>query len=59
MSPEDFANDVARSVRSAFRTQEGATETGQHGAGLRAAAQQLWQQVKVLSEVRQKNGPTN
>jgi hypothetical protein len=39
MSPKDFADDLARDVRNSYRG--GATETGQHAAGLRAAVRDL------------------
>jgi RHS repeat-associated protein len=45
MSPKEFASAEARSIRNLFRTMEGATETGQHGEGLRLAAQALRQRV--------------
>lgn len=39
LSPKDFADDLARDVRNSYRG--GATETGQHAAGLRAAVRDL------------------
>jgi RHS repeat-associated protein len=43
MSPKEWADAEAREVRNLYRG--GATETGQHGAGLRAAASELRRRV--------------
>ena len=41
MSAGEFAEEEIRDARNIFRTVEGATEAGRHGAGLRAAAREL------------------
>ena len=46
MSPSEWASCEIREVRNLFRTAQGATETGQHGAGLRSAAAELKRRVK-------------
>ncbi|MDQ2881220.1 MAG: DUF6531 domain-containing protein [Actinomycetota bacterium] len=61
MSPQDFADTEAREVRNLYRTKVGATETGQHGAGLRTAARELRNRVKqngYLPEVNEQLSKT-
>lgn len=53
MSPDEFADDVIRDTRNQYRSLP--TETGQHGAGLRAAARDLREQARTagyLPEIR-------
>ncbi|WP_053174461.1 DUF6531 domain-containing protein [Nonomuraea sp. SBT364] len=46
MSPDSFAAAEAREARNMFRTRAGATETGQHDAGLLAGARELRRRVR-------------
>lgn len=53
MSPDEFADDLVRNTRNRYRHLP--TETGQHGAGLRAAARDIRQQAETggyLPEIR-------
>ncbi|WP_143229678.1 DUF6531 domain-containing protein [Actinophytocola xanthii] len=56
VSPDAYASAAAREHRNAARTEEGATSTGQHGAGYRAAARGLREEARnrdLLPEVRE------